>query len=111
MNAQTPTTKGRTANRKPIGVDLHVAAKLLEMRQDKNWTQNDVADELTREIKAGSSDLVPGSKRVSYQQIQKYESGTNRISSGLLWYFARIFGVPIAAFYAGFDPNEQQSSG
>ncbi|WP_246067834.1 helix-turn-helix domain-containing protein [Bartonella saheliensis] len=38
--------------------------------------------------------------RVSAQQIQKYETGLNRISAGRLKEIADIFNVPIAFFYA-----------
>ena len=36
---------------------------------------------------------------VSTQQIQKYEKGTNRISSGKLFAFAQCFKVPITYFF------------
>jgi transcriptional regulator with XRE-family HTH domain len=38
---------------------------------------------------------------LSFQQLQKYEKGANRISAGRLWKIAQIFGVPIAALYEG----------
>lgn len=36
---------------------------------------------------------------VSFQQVQKYESGTNRLSAGALFQVATLFGVPIELFY------------
>jgi transcriptional regulator with XRE-family HTH domain len=36
---------------------------------------------------------------VSTHQIQKYEKGTNRISSGRLFAFAECFKVPISYFF------------
>jgi transcriptional regulator with XRE-family HTH domain len=38
---------------------------------------------------------------VSYQQVQKYEKGVNRIGSGRLLHIADIFQVPIAALFDG----------
>ena len=38
---------------------------------------------------------------LSFQQLQKYEKGTNRISAGRLWKIAQIFNVPIPALYEG----------
>jgi transcriptional regulator with XRE-family HTH domain len=38
---------------------------------------------------------------LSFQQLQKYEKGTNRISAGRLWKIAQHFGVPILALYDG----------
>jgi transcriptional regulator with XRE-family HTH domain len=37
---------------------------------------------------------------VTFQQIQKYEKGTNRISAGNLAQLAKLFGVSVAAFYS-----------
>jgi transcriptional regulator with XRE-family HTH domain len=36
---------------------------------------------------------------LTFQQIQKYEKGANRISAGRLFELARIFNVPVASFY------------
>ena len=45
---------------------------------------------------------------VSFQQVQKYEKGTNRIGAGRLSQIAVIFDVPIAAL---FDVNASTSKG
>jgi transcriptional regulator with XRE-family HTH domain len=37
---------------------------------------------------------------VTFQQIQKYENGTNRVSAGRLAQLANFFVVPVAAFYS-----------
>jgi transcriptional regulator with XRE-family HTH domain len=36
---------------------------------------------------------------LTFQQIQKYEKGTNRIGAGRLYQIAHILGVPISYFY------------
>ncbi|MFG5119405.1 helix-turn-helix domain-containing protein [Methylorubrum sp. POS3] len=36
---------------------------------------------------------------ITFQQIQKYERGRNRIGAGRLQTFARIFEVPVATFF------------
>jgi transcriptional regulator with XRE-family HTH domain len=38
---------------------------------------------------------------VTFQQIQKYEKGTNRVGAGRLLIIANLLKVPIAAFYEG----------
>jgi len=38
---------------------------------------------------------------ISFQQLQKYEQGTNRISAGRLWRVAQFFEVPIHVLYNG----------
>lgn len=37
------------------------------------------------------------------QQVQKYESGLNRISAAKLYHISVFFNVPIAFFYQGFQ--------
>lgn len=39
---------------------------------------------------------------VTFQQVQKYERGTNRISAGRLFRIAEVLEVPIAFFFADF---------
>ena len=38
---------------------------------------------------------------LTFQQVQKYEKGVNRIGAGRLFEIARILGVPIDFFYDG----------
>jgi len=38
---------------------------------------------------------------LTFQQVQKYEKGVNRIGAGRLFQVARILGVPIDYFYEG----------
>lgn len=40
---------------------------------------------------------------VSFQQVQKYEKGANRVGSGLLYRLAELLEVPISYFYEGYD--------
>ena len=40
---------------------------------------------------------------VSFQQVQKYESGKNRISSGRLWQIAQTLQVQVNYFFEGLD--------
>jgi transcriptional regulator with XRE-family HTH domain len=43
---------------------------------------------------------------VSFQQVQKYEKGTNRVSAGRLHKLASALGLPITAFYASADTHK-----
>ena len=45
---------------------------------------------------------------VSFQQVQKYEKGTNRVGAGRLPQIAEIFDIPIGAL---FDTNADMSPG
>src|SRR5579859_7829159 len=46
---------------------------------------------------------------LTFQQVQKYEKGVNRIGAGRLFEVSRILGVPIDYFYEG--ANGQQVGG
>ena len=40
---------------------------------------------------------------IKFQQIQKYETGANRVSASRLWDIAKTLDVPVAYFYEGLD--------
>jgi len=44
---------------------------------------------------------------VTFQQVQKYENGTNRIGSGRLMQISKALEVPITAFFEGADKPQQ----
>jgi transcriptional regulator with XRE-family HTH domain len=68
-------------------VDVHVGKKLNQIRILRGMTQTDVADGLN----------------ISFQQVQKYELGRNRISASKLFELARILDVPPAYFFDGLE--------
>lgn len=48
---------------------------------------------------------------VTFQQIQKYEKGTNRVGSGRLFQIAALLEVPVTAFFEGGEtPAAMKSS-
>ena len=47
---------------------------------------------------------------LTFQQVQKYEKGTNRISAGRLQRIAEVLTVPIMFFYAGFEKLEANAT-
>ena len=51
---------------------------------------------LTQEALASSVDI-------RFQQIQKYESGANRVSASRLWSLANALNVPISYFFDGMN--------
>jgi transcriptional regulator with XRE-family HTH domain len=40
---------------------------------------------------------------IKFQQIQKYETGTNRISASRMWDIAATMEVPVSFFFEGLD--------
>jgi|JI6StandDraft_1071083.scaffolds.fasta_scaffold00116_62 transcriptional regulator with XRE-family HTH domain len=71
----------------PTLADQHVGRKLRWRRQELNLSQQELADRLG----------------VTFQQIQKYERGANRVSAGRLFDLAQALETRIAYFYDGLD--------
>jgi transcriptional regulator with XRE-family HTH domain len=46
---------------------------------------------------------------ITFQQVQKYENGSNRISAGRLVQIASTLGVPISYFFEGLDGTADTS--
>ena len=69
------------------GLDLHIGGRLREIRVRAGRNQQELGQQLG----------------ISFQQIQKYESGTNRISASVLFRLAQIFDVPPSYFYEGIS--------
>ncbi len=70
-------------------VDIHVGKKLKQIRTLCRMSQTDVARKLD----------------LSFQQIQKYEIGSNRIAASRLFDLSRIFDVPPSFFFDGLGDN------
>jgi transcriptional regulator with XRE-family HTH domain len=47
---------------------------------------------------------------VTFQQVQKYENGVNRVSAGRLRRVAEIFAVPLTSFFAPAKPSDETSN-
>ncbi|WP_280177787.1 helix-turn-helix transcriptional regulator [Mesorhizobium sp. NFR06] len=43
---------------------------------------------------------------ISFQQLQKYENGRNRVSASMLYEIATSLGVPVSRFFEGLPGNE-----
>ena len=48
---------------------------------------------------------------VSFQQVQKYENGTNRIGAGRLAEISKVLDVPVAYFFTGSSNTSQADGG
>jgi transcriptional regulator with XRE-family HTH domain len=71
--------------RRPIPVDLHVGARVRMRRKFLGVSQEKLADALG----------------LTFQQVQKYERGTNRISASKLFEISRFLEAPVAYFFDG----------
>lgn len=68
-------------------VDVHVGKRIRHRRWMVGMTQQQLAD----------------SVGIKFQQIQKYETGMNRVSASRLWDIARTLGVTIGFFFEGLS--------
>jgi transcriptional regulator with XRE-family HTH domain len=75
----------------------------------KNELDQRVGERLRgRRLKMGLSRTELGAAAgVSFQQVQKYERGTNRISASRMIQFAEKLGVSAAYFVEGFDATRR----
>lgn len=73
-----------TDNR-PHPIDVTVGSPITSLRLAKGMTQTDLAT------------LIG----VSFQQVQKYERGSNRVSASRLWRTAEALDVPMTYFFDG----------
>lgn len=48
---------------------------------------------------------------ISFQQVQKYENGTNRISAGRLFLIASLLGVKVDDFFDGIETRSNDDRG
>ncbi len=65
---------------------------------------------LTRTARGLSQQQLSKSLDISFQQIQKYEQGTNRISASRLWEIADALGVDIPYFFDGANIENREQS-
>ena len=75
-------------------VDIHVGKRLRHRRWMIGMTQGELASALG----------------IRFQQVQKYESGANRISASRLWDIAQSLSVPITYFFHGLSAQDAEIS-
>lgn len=71
----------------PHKVDIHVGKRIRQRRWLTGMTQQKLAE------------LVG----IKFQQIQKYETGANRVSASRLWDIADALGVTVSFFFEGME--------
>lgn len=71
----------------PHPIDVHVGARVRARRRLLGITQERLGEALG----------------LTFQQVQKYERGSNRISASRLFELSRILAVPVTYFYEGAE--------
>ena len=73
-------------------IDTFIGGKLLQFRQFSGLSQEKLAE----------------ATGITFQQIQKYEKGTNRISAARLYEFSRILDVRLDDFFEPFEGKSKE---
>ncbi len=66
---------------------------------------------LQRQVLGMSQGTLAGALNITFQQVQKYEKGTNRIGASRLQEIARILGVPVSFFFRDGDDMPTSTAG
>ncbi len=70
--------------------DVHIGRRLRQARLARGLSQ----------------DMLGKRLGITYQQVQKYESGANRIGGSRLWDICRLLDVPVGFFFEGLPGSE-----
>lgn len=76
-------------------VDVHVGKRIRHRRWLVGVTQQQLAE----------------SVGIKFQQIQKYETGMNRVSASRLWDIAEALSVPVSFFFEGLADEQSAEEG
>jgi transcriptional regulator with XRE-family HTH domain len=78
-------------SKKPDLIDVEVGQRIRIQRLAAGLSQSELAERIG----------------VTFQQVQKYEKGMNRVGAGRLTKIARVLNVPIGSFFDGREEIEQ----
>lgn len=82
-------SRGRTAKGEPNPIDVHVGGRV----------------RLRRTLLGMSQEKLASILGLTFQQVQKYERGMNRIGASRLWDLSIVLGVPVSFFFEEIDKN------
>jgi transcriptional regulator with XRE-family HTH domain len=81
-------------SKRATATDIAVGQRIRTFRNNAGLSQTELADQIG----------------VTFQQVQKYEKGTNRVGAGRLKHIASALSVPIAAFFDGVpQPSKRRA--
>ncbi len=78
----------------PHPVDVHVGKRIRTRRWMLGQTQQQIADAVG----------------VKFQQVQKYETGANRVSASRLFEISKALNIPVSFFFEELDNDETDSN-
>lgn len=87
-------SRGKNLDGKPNKVDIHIGRRIRLRRNLLGWSQEELGQFLG----------------LTFQQIQKYEKGINRVSGSRLYDFAAVLGVSVGFFFEDMSEDIRQQS-
>lgn len=75
-------------------VDVHVGKRVRHRRWLIGMTQQQLAEQVG----------------IKFQQIQKYETGANRVSASRLWDISDALEVPVSFFFEGLEEDHKSEA-
>lgn len=96
MNAEfvKKSSRGRTPSGEPNPIDVHVGNRI----------------RLRRTLLGLSQEKLASLLGLTFQQVQKYERGMNRVGASRLWDIGKVLEVPIGFFYEDMDKEVANQS-
>ena len=91
---QKKSIRGRQPDGSPHAVDLHVGRRMRRLRNLLGISQETLAHKLG----------------LTFQQVQKYERGLNRISSSRLFDISKVLNVRVSYFFDEMDEDVSAGS-
>ncbi len=88
--ALKPRYYGKGSSDNPDGIDIHVGSRVRLRRSVLGLSQENLAEALG----------------LTFQQVQKYERGSNRISASRLYQLAQLLDVTVNFFFDGFNEKK-----
>lgn len=88
------SSRGRTPSGQPNPIDVHVGNRI----------------RLRRTLLGLSQEKMASLLGLTFQQVQKYERGMNRVGASRLWDIGKVLDVPIGFFYEDMDSEVASQS-
>jgi len=89
-----PSNRGRLPSGQPNPIDVHVGSRV----------------RLRRTLLGLSQEKLGEAIGLTFQQVQKYERGANRIGASRLFDLSRVLDVPVSFFYDAMSEDVQSIS-
>ena len=91
LNNSNPR-EGGVRKRRAGAEDVEIGRKIRALRLERGLSQSGLADGIG----------------LTFQQVQKYEKGTNRVSAGRLQKIAEMLNTPVMFFYGGMGAQAKK---